>query len=136
MMVLSYLFGPTHPPSGDARKVNRRAFVTRLGAVLAAPLFVQAQAPSKIFRIGLLGCCSPNSPEAAGLWAAFLEGLREHGYVEGRNVIIDGRYYGDSLDRLPAFAEELVRVPVDVIVVGGVPAPGRRSVPPQRSRLS
>jgi putative ABC transport system substrate-binding protein len=103
--------------------VSRRAFVTGVGAVLAAPLFVQAQAPSKIFRIGLLGCCSPSSTEAAGLWAAFLDGLREHGYVEGRNVVIDGRYYGDSLERLPALAEELVRVPVDVIVVGGVPAP-------------
>jgi putative tryptophan/tyrosine transport system substrate-binding protein len=103
--------------------MNRRAFVTGLGAVLAAPLFAQAQAPSKIFRIGPSRVLSPTSTEAAGLWAAFLEGLRERGYVEGRNVAIAGRYYGDKPERLPALAEELVRVPVDVIVVGGSPAP-------------
>jgi putative ABC transport system substrate-binding protein len=101
--------------------VNRRAFVMGLGVALVTPRFAPAQTPSKIFRIGLLGCCSPTSTEAAGLWAAFLEGLRER--VEGRNVTIDGRYYGENLERLPALAEELVGAPVDVIVVGAVPAP-------------
>jgi putative ABC transport system substrate-binding protein len=49
--------------------------------------------------------------------------LRELGYVEGQNVFIEGRYYGDQLDRLPALAAELVRLPVDVIVAGAAPAP-------------
>jgi putative ABC transport system substrate-binding protein len=49
--------------------------------------------------------------------------LRELGYVDGQNVVIEGRYYGDRVDRLPAFAAELVRLPVDVIVTGAVPAP-------------
>ena len=103
--------------------MNRRAFVTGLGAVLAAPVVINAQSTAKAFRIGILGCCSPSRPESAGLWAAFFAGLQEHGYVEGRNVVIAGRYYGDAIEQLPALAAELVRMPVDVIVVGAVPAP-------------
>ena len=103
--------------------MNRRAFVTGLGGILAMPVVVRAQSAAKVFRIGLLGCCAPSSPESAGLWGAFFAGLREHGYVEGRNVIVEGRYYGDTIERLPALAAELVRMPVDVIVVGAVPAP-------------
>jgi putative ABC transport system substrate-binding protein len=49
--------------------------------------------------------------------------LRELGYIEGQNVVIEGRYYGDSIERLPALAAELVRLQVDAMVVGSPPAP-------------
>jgi putative ABC transport system substrate-binding protein len=104
--------------------ISRRTFIgTLAGGLLAAPLAAEAQQATKVFRIGLLGCCSPTSPESAGLWGAFLQGLRELGYVEGQNIVIEGRYYGDSIERLPALTAELVRLQVDVIVVGGSPAP-------------
>jgi putative ABC transport system substrate-binding protein len=88
-------------------------------ALLAAPPAADAQ-PPKVFRIGILG---GTSPEESAVLRAFLQGLRELGYVEGQNVRIEGRYYGDRVDRLPALAAELVRLPVDVIVTGAVPAP-------------
>ena len=49
--------------------------------------------------------------------------MRELGYVEGQNILVEGRWYGDRTDRLPALAAELVRLNVDVIVAGAAPAP-------------
>jgi putative ABC transport system substrate-binding protein len=89
-------------------------------AVLATAPVAEAQPPAKISRIGVLG---GTSPEVSAILRAFFQGLRELGYVEGQNVVIEGRYYGDRVDRLPALAAELVRLPVDVIVTGAVPAP-------------
>jgi putative ABC transport system substrate-binding protein len=63
------------------------------------------------------------SPEAAHIWGAFFQGLRELGYTEGRNIVIEGRYYGDNVERLPTLAAELVRLQVDVIVAAAPPAP-------------
>ena len=74
-------------------------------------------------RIGILGGSLPTSPAASHIWGAFFQGLRELGYVEGQSVVIERRFYGDSIDRLPALAAELVRLSVDVIVAGAVPAP-------------
>jgi putative ABC transport system substrate-binding protein len=95
------------------------AVIVTLG-FLAAPLGAGAQAPAKVSRIGLLG---GTSPEVSPYWGAFFQRLRELGYVEGQNVAFEGRWYGDNLDRLPALAAELVRLPVDVIVAGAPPAP-------------
>jgi putative tryptophan/tyrosine transport system substrate-binding protein len=103
--------------------IDRRAFVAGTLALLAAPLDTEAQPPAKIHRIGLLGGSSPTSPEASHLWGAFFQGLRDLGYVEGQNVLIEGRWYGDRSERLPALAAELVRLPVDVIVAGTAPSP-------------
>jgi putative ABC transport system substrate-binding protein len=101
--------------------VDRRAFLgaASLGLV-SAPLVGEAQSPARVPRIGVLG---GTSPEVSPVLRGFFERLRELGYVEGQNVIIEGRYYGDQLDRLPALAAELVRLPVDVIVAGAAPAP-------------
>jgi len=104
--------------------MDRRAFLGAFaGGLLAVPAAAPAQPQAKAFRIGLLGGSTPDSPEAAHVWGGLFQGLRELGYVEGRNIVIEGRYYGDSVERLPTLAAELVRLPVDVIVAGAPPAP-------------
>jgi putative ABC transport system substrate-binding protein len=74
----------------------------------------------QVFRIGIL---TATRPEASHIWAGFFQGLRELGYVEGQNVIIERRYFGDTVEQLPSLAAELVRLPVDVIVTGAAPEP-------------
>ena len=107
----------------DEKVMDRRAFVTGLGAVLAAPLAAEAQPTTKVALVGILGGSSPTSREASHRWGAFFEGLRELGYVEGQNIVIEGRFYGDDVGRLPALAAELVRLQPAVIAVGASPAP-------------
>ena len=104
--------------------MNRRAFIGSLtGGLLAAPLTAGTQQIGKAPRIGFL---SPGSPSDAGrspsnlavLFAAFREGLRELGYVEGQNIAIESRWAEGKDDRFPALAADLVRSKVDVIVAG------------------
>ena len=90
-------------------------------SVLAVGVIAEAQ-PTKIPRIGYLTGNSP-STNAARI-EAFRQGLRELGYVEGKNIIIEWRYSEGKADRLPALAAELVRVKVEVIVTTG-PGPTR-----------
>jgi putative tryptophan/tyrosine transport system substrate-binding protein len=103
--------------------MDRRAWLAGSLGIVATPCVAQAQSATKPVRIGLLGGSPPTGPDASPVWASFFEGLRELGYVEGRNVVIEGRFYGDDVERLPALAAELVRIPVDVIVAGASPAP-------------
>ena len=77
----------------------------------------EAQQPTKVPRIGYLSAASP-SANAARI-EAFRQGLRELGYVEGKNIVIEWRYAEGKLDRLPALAAELVRLKVDIIVTAG-----------------
>jgi putative ABC transport system substrate-binding protein len=101
--------------------VRRLALVLAL-AVLGAPLALKAQQPAKVFRVGILGTFPPTTPEGSRLQGAFLEGLRELGYMEGRNLVIERRYAEGNEDRLPELAAELVRLKLDVIVaMGGSP---------------
>ncbi len=98
--------------------MDRRSFVgAAAGAYLISPLAVQGQQPARIARIGYL---SPNllttNPR---LLEALRQGLRELGYVEGRNVVIEIRSADGKPERLPALAAELVALKVDVIVSGG-----------------
>ena len=104
--------------------MNRRAFLCglTLGALSVWPAAV-AQQPGKLYRIGLLGGSPPNSPGGRRSWEGFFQGLRELGYVEGQNILVEGRWYGERTDRLPALAAELVRLKVDLIVAGAAPAP-------------
>jgi putative ABC transport system substrate-binding protein len=81
--------------------------------------FVQAQQPKKVTRIGFLSGTSPSTISARV--EAFRQGLRELGYVEGKNIVIEWRYAEGKPDRLPALAAELVRLKVDVIVSSGSP---------------
>jgi putative tryptophan/tyrosine transport system substrate-binding protein len=104
--------------------VDRRRFLlTSLAGALAAPLGAEAQPAAKVNRIGLLGGSPPNSPGGRRAWDGFFQGMRELGYVEGQNILIEGRFYGDYTERLPALAAELVQLKVDVIVAGAAPAP-------------
>jgi len=92
-----------------------------MAGALAAPLASFAQQPAKIARIGFL---SPAS--AAGDWnirlQAFRDGLRELGYVEGKNLQLEVRWGEGKLERLPALAAELVQLKVDVIVAASSPS--------------
>jgi len=87
------------------------------GAVLAAAVIAEAQQPKKIPRIGYLAATSLSAN--AVLIEAFRQGLRELGYAEGKNIVIEWRSAEGKLDRLPAFAAELVHLKVDVIVTAG-----------------
>jgi len=98
--------------------IDRRDLLFLLGAVALAPRVVRAQAPAKVPRIGLL---SSYSPSDAALWhQAFRLGLRDLGWVEGKNISIEYRYAEGRSDRLPELAADLVRLQVDVIVASGV----------------
>jgi putative ABC transport system substrate-binding protein len=99
-------------------KMNRRVFVTGLGAMLAAPLAAEAQR-SPVPRIGYLGNSSPSlEPD---LVDAFRQGLREYGYTEGQNISIEYRWAEGRYERFPALVADLVRLKVDVIVTAGTP---------------
>jgi putative ABC transport system substrate-binding protein len=92
---------------------TRRKFLgTLAGGLLAAPLAAEAQQAAKVARIGWLA----NTAALPHLREAFLQGLRDLGYVEGRNVVIEYRNAEGKSDRLPALAAELVALKVDVIV--------------------
>ena len=94
--------------------MDRRAFIgTLTGGLLAAPLAAEAQQAAKIARIGYL---SPNLATSPHLREAFRQGLRDLGYVEGRNLVIEYRSAEGKRERLPALAAELVALKVDVIV--------------------
>jgi putative tryptophan/tyrosine transport system substrate-binding protein len=98
--------------------IDRRTFLAGTGAVLlAAPL--AAQQAAKIARIGFLATNLATGPHTR---EAFLQGLRDLGYVEGRNVVIEYRDAEGKFERLPALAAELVALKVDVIVAGNTPA--------------
>ena len=96
--------------------IARRAFVTLLGIAAVAPVAALAQQPT-LAVIGFLGAGAPNTP--AGSLAAFKDGLRSAGFVEGRNATIEYRWGNDHNDQLPALAKELVRRNVVVIAALG-----------------
>jgi putative ABC transport system substrate-binding protein len=96
--------------------MDRRDTVLALLALGAAPLAADAQQPAKVARIGYL---SPNVAANPRQHEAFRQGLRDLGYVEGRNVVIEYRDAEGKLERVPALAAELVALKVDVIFVGG-----------------
>ncbi len=87
--------------------------------ILLSLHLADAQQPAKVPRIGFLG--GSLSVNAARI-EAFRQGLRELGYVEGRNIVIEWRHHEGNLDRLPALAAELVRLKVDIIITSGPPA--------------
>jgi putative tryptophan/tyrosine transport system substrate-binding protein len=96
--------------------MDRRAFIGKLGgSLLAAPIAVRAQSATKVYRIGFLeaGAASVNRH----FLEAFQSGLREFGYVEGNNVVIDARWAEGRAERFPELLGELIQLKPDVIVV-------------------
>ena len=97
--------------------MDRRTFSGALASALMLPhAIAQAQAGAKVYRVGFFLGASGDS--VATLFAAFREGMRELGYVEGRNVAFERRYADGHMERLPDIADELARLRVDVIVTG------------------
>ncbi len=93
--------------------------VTLALGLFAGPLPAEAQQPNKLPRIGFLSINSRSSESPRV--EAFRQGLNEHGYAEGQNIVIEYRYANRKRDRLPHLAAELVRLKVDVIVTTGTP---------------
>jgi ABC-type uncharacterized transport system substrate-binding protein len=101
--------------------MRRRKFITLLGGAAAGwPLAAPGQQQAKVPQIGFLG----NSTAAleADLVGPFRDGLRDLGYEEGRNIVIEYRWAEGKYDRFPALIAELVALKVDVIVTAGTPA--------------
>ena len=111
-------------PGNRNRVISRRAVLSGiLLALLAAPLAAGAQPQERtVYRIGWL-VNTPPAKDALSqrFFGVFVQGLREAGWVEGQNMIIEGRYSDGRMERFPDLAAELVRLNVDVIVTSGVP---------------
>ncbi len=101
-------------------RLKRREFITLVGGAAAAwPLAARAQKSGKIARIGYLSTANPRSMPA---FQAFEQRLRELGYIEGQNIVIEYRNAEGEVDRLPDLAADLVRLDVNVIVTATDPA--------------
>jgi putative tryptophan/tyrosine transport system substrate-binding protein len=97
--------------------LNRRAFLgTLAGTLLAPPLAAEAQQAARVYRLGILFPFAPAPAEQKTSAILIPAALRELGYVEGQNLIVERRYAEGKLDRFPGLARELVRLRVDVIV--------------------
>ena len=98
--------------------MNRREWLFALGAALASPLS-QAQQPGRIFRVGWLGLLPLNL--VSNFFDEFEQGMRDHGYAVGKNLVIEFAIADGKIERLPGLARELVAKNVEVIVVGTNP---------------
>ena len=101
--------------------IRRRTFITLLGAAAAAwPLAARAQQGDRVLRIGLLiGGRDENDPVWKPRLSAFTQALADLGWIDGRNVRIDLRWSGGDINRIRAFAHELVGLQPDIILVTG-----------------
>ena len=99
--------------------IARRRLLFALGATALAPLQVLAQTQTRVFRIGVL---DTQRREASPTYTAFLQGMRDLGYVEGKNLVMEERYADGQRRRLQEDAADLVRLKVDAIVVSSTPA--------------
>ena len=109
---------PRYTLSGN-RLATRRELLIAIGAgALASPLSSFAQQPAKVARIGYLVTGAHESSETRVTLDAFRQGLRERGYVEGQNIVIEYRVADGKIERFPGLATELARLKVDLIVGG------------------
>ena len=99
---------------------RRRFLLTSLAGTLAAPLAAKGQQAGKLWRVGYLSSSSAERERTR--LAAFQQGLRELGYLEGESIFIEQRYAGGEFERLAELAAELARLKVDIFVVAGAPA--------------
>ncbi len=98
--------------------MRRRSFLAGLVGVVATPLAAGAQPAGRVYRVGLLGLASGSD---APILASLPQGLRDLGYEEGKNLVIEYRTAEGKYDRLPALAVQLVGLKIDVLVTYGTP---------------
>ena len=96
--------------------MRRLDFITALLGAALCPIAARAQQSKKVARLGFLATGSLGSPEQRPILNAFYKGLREHGYIDNQNVIIEVRAADSKMERFPALANELVGLNLDVIV--------------------
>jgi ABC-type uncharacterized transport system substrate-binding protein len=96
--------------------MRRREFISALVGASVLPLAARAEQPKKVPRIGFLATGSLESSEARPTLNAFYQGLREYGYIDGENVIVEVRAADSKIERFPALASELVGLNLDLIV--------------------
>jgi ABC-type uncharacterized transport system substrate-binding protein len=102
--------------------MRRRTFITLVGGAAAAwPLAARAQQPERMRRIGVLMNLATDDPEGQARFAAFLLGLRELGWSDGRNVRIDTRWAAGDTERFRSYATELVALAPDVVLAASTP---------------
>jgi putative tryptophan/tyrosine transport system substrate-binding protein len=100
--------------------MNRRAFISLLGGATAAwPLAARAQQTERVRRVGVLMSVAADGPDGQPRLAAFLKGLQELGWTDGRNVRIDQRWGAGDVERARRYAAELVAFGPDVILASG-----------------
>jgi ABC-type uncharacterized transport system substrate-binding protein len=100
--------------------MKRRAFITLLGGAVAAwPLAARAQEAERVRRIGFLTNFAEDDPGVSARMTAFVQGLQELGWTDGRNIRIDIRYGGGDADRARRYAAELVALAPDVMLASG-----------------
>src|SRR5262249_52991821 len=100
--------------------MNRRQFMTLLGGAAATwPVATRAQQPGKTPRVGYIRAGTPHNDPFR---EEFVRGMRDLGYVEGRNIAYEFRHYGDDVESIPSLIGDLLRAKVDVIVAGGTAA--------------
>jgi putative ABC transport system substrate-binding protein len=97
---------------------RRRFLLTSLAGVLAAPLAAGAQQSGRVYRVGILGE-KAKDPSEGRLWQSFRVAMRERGWIEGKNLLIESRWAEDNPARIPELAADLVRLKVDLIVTRG-----------------
>jgi putative ABC transport system substrate-binding protein len=104
----------------SAGQMRRREFITLIGGAAAWPVAARAQQPAR-YRIGHLAIAAPNDtpPPPPANWDAFVQGLREIGYMEGQNIAFEHRSAHDQVELFPKLALELASLKVDVIFARG-----------------
>jgi putative tryptophan/tyrosine transport system substrate-binding protein len=98
--------------------MRRRQFIAAIAGFALCPIEASAQQPSKVARIGFLNTGSLESPEGRATLGAFRQGLRERGYIDGQNVLLEIRVADSKIESFPALASELAGLNPDVIVAG------------------
>jgi len=111
--------GPWH----GAKPMRRRHFITLLGSAAAVwPVATRAQQSERMRRIGVLMNISADDPEAQSRMTAFVQGLQQSGWTDGRNIRIDTRWAAGDADRYHRYAEELLALAPEVILASATPS--------------
>jgi putative tryptophan/tyrosine transport system substrate-binding protein len=105
-----------------ASHTARRKFLATLGGAAAWPLAARAQQPERMRRIGVLMNTAADSADGQARFAAFVQGLQQLGWTDGRNERLDVRWAAGDADRIRRYAAELVALAPDVILANASPA--------------